>query len=203
MQKPKFPTCLDLHGLPTISIFHILLPFSIFWWCKYPVGFAQPRHRAVRIERNGVSVNASVERRESISNASMLVSPRSLCQNAWFCILKLARRKRIKSFEKMHSRTPTNEQEHCDFFLKICTRKRRQIRPDGTQMSKKSWFGGVLGPCGGVLEPSGPENPPGCILRCENHVRGSPLGDTFWYNSGVFWCFFLLSFHPCAQHGIL
>ena len=81
------------------------------------MGFAQPRHRAVRIERNGVSVNASVERRESISNASMLVSSRSLCQNAWFCILKLARRKRIKSFEKMHSRTPTNEQEHCDFFF--------------------------------------------------------------------------------------
>ena len=106
-------------------------------------------------------------------------------------------------FEKMHSRTPTNEQEHCDFFLKICTRKRRQIRPDGTQMSKKSWFGGVLEPCGGVLEPSGPENPPGCILGCENHVRGSPLGDAFWYNSGVFLCFFLLSFRPCAQDGIL
>ena len=93
--------------------------------------------------------------------------------------------------EKMHSRTHTNEQEHCDFFLKICTRKRRQIRPDGTQMSKKSWFGGVLGPCGGVLEPSGPENPPGCILGCENHVRGSPLGDAFWYNS---WCFFVFFF---------
>ena len=145
-------------------------------WLLYAVGFAQPRHRAVRIERDGVSVNASVERRESISK----------------CF-----------FEKMHSRTPTNEQEHCDFFLKICTRKRRQIRPDGTQMSKKSWFGGVLGPCGGVLEPSGPENPPGCILGCENHVRGSPLGDVFWYNSWCFLCFFLLSFRPCAQNGIL
>ena len=89
------------------------------------------------------------------------------------------------------------------FFLKICTRKRGQIRPDGTQMSKKSWFGGVLGPCGGVLEPSGPENPPGCILGCENHVRGSPLGDAFWYNSRVFLCFFLLFFRPCAQNGIL
>ena len=38
---------------------------------------------------------------------------------------------------------------------------------------------------------------------CENHVRGSPLGDAFWYNSGVFLCFFLLSFRPCAQNGIL
>ena len=89
------------------------------------------------------------------------------------------------------------------FVLEVCPRNRRQIRPDGTQMSDKSWFGGVLGPCGGVLEPSGPENPTGCILGCENHVRGSPLGDAFWYNSGVFLCFFLLSFRPCAQNGIL
>ena len=41
------------------------------------------------------------------------------------------------------------------------------------------------------------------FLGCENHVRGSPLGDAFWYNSGVFLCFFLLSFRPCAQNGIL
>ena len=41
------------------------------------------------------------------------------------------------------------------------------------------------------------------FLGCENHVRGSPLGDAFWYNSGVFLCFFLLSFRPCAQDGIL
>ena len=59
---------------------------------NYPVGFAKPRHRAVRSERNGVSVNASVERRESISNASMLVSPRSLCQNALHTLPFLARR---------------------------------------------------------------------------------------------------------------
>ena len=58
-------------------------------------------------------------------------------------------------------------------------------------MVPKSWFGGVLRPCGGVLEPSGPENSTGCILGCENHVRGSPLGDVFWYNS---WCFFVLFF---------
>ena len=38
---------------------------------------------------------------------------------------------------------------------------------------------------------------------CENHVRGSPLGDAFWYNSRVFLCFFLLFFRPCAQNGIL
>ena len=132
-----------------------------------------------------------------------------------------------------------------------------------SKMVPKSWFGGVLGPCGGVLEPSGPENPPDvffCVFKklrkhkiadrvlqnwvpmqvkllfskglpktqkttknnktrklsshagktsffeflgCENHVRGSPLGDAFWYNSGVFLCFFLLSFRPCAQNGIL
>ena len=41
------------------------------------------------------------------------------------------------------------------------------------------------------------------FLGCENHVRGSPSGDAFWYNSGVFLCFFLFSFRPCAQDGIL
>ena len=29
------------------------------------------------------------------------------------------------------------------------------------------------------------------FLGCENHVRGSPLGDAFWYNS---WCFFVFFF---------
>ena len=61
-------------------------------------------------------------------------------------------------------------------------------------MVPKSWFGGVLGPYGEVLEPSGPENPTGCILGCEKHVRGSPLGDAFWYKSGVFLCFFFVVF---------
>ena len=41
------------------------------------------------------------------------------------------------------------------------------------------------------------------FLGYENHVRGSPSGDAFWYNSGVFLCFFLFSFRPCAQDGIL
>ena len=93
------------------------------------------------------------------------------------------------------------------FFIKNTSKIIPKILPKSVQntskMVRKSWFGGVLGPCGGVLEPSGPENPPGCILGCENHVRGSPLGDAFWYNSGVFLCFFLLSFRPCAQNGIL
>ena len=80
------------------------------------------------------------------------------------------------------------------FCLKILTKNRRQIRPDGTQMSNKSWFGGVLGRCLGVLEPSGPANPPRCILGCENHVRGSPLGDAFWYNSCCFLCVFFVVF---------
>ena len=93
------------------------------------------------------------------------------------------------------------------FFTKNTSKIIPKILPKSVQntskMVPKSRFGGVLGPCGGVLEPSGPENPPGCILGCENHVRGSPLGDAFWYNSGVFLCFFLLSFRPCAQNGIL
>ena len=81
------------------------------------------------------------------------------------------------------------------FFIKNTSRFIPKILPKSVQntskMVPKSWFGGVLGPCGGVLEPSGPENPPGCILGCENHVRGSPLGDAFWYNS---WCFFVFFF---------
>ena len=93
------------------------------------------------------------------------------------------------------------------FFIKNTSKIIPKILPKSVQntskMVPKSWFGGVLGPCGGVLEPSGPENPPGCILGCENHVRGSPLGNAFWYNSGVFLCFFLFSFRPCAQDGIL
>ena len=93
------------------------------------------------------------------------------------------------------------------FFIKNTSKIIPKILPKSVQntskMVPKSWFGGVLGPCGGVLEPSGPENPPGCILGCENHVRGSPLGDVFLYNSNVFLCFFLLSFRPCAQNGIL
>ena len=32
------------------------------------------------------------------------------------------------------------------------------------------------------------------FLGCENHVRGSPLGDAFWYNSGVFCVFFCCLF---------
>ena len=51
----------------------------------------------------------------------------------------------------MHSRTHTDEQENCEHFLKICATNRRQIRPDGTHMSEQSWFGGVLGLCGGGL----------------------------------------------------
>ena len=80
------------------------------------------------------------------------------------------------------------------FFIKNTSNITPKILPKSVQntskMVQKSWFGGVLGPCGGVLEPSGPENPPGCILVCENHVRGSALGDVFWYNSGVFFVFF-------------
>ena len=92
---------------------------------------------------------------------------------------------------RMHSRTRTNEQEQCELFLTICTRNRQQIRTDGTPMSKTSWFGGVLGPCVGVLEPSRPKNSPGCILGRETHVRRSPSGDVFWYNL----CCFLLFFY--------
>ena len=81
------------------------------------------------------------------------------------------------------------------FFIKNTSNITPKILPKSVQntskMVPKSWFGGVLGPCGGVLEPSGPENPPGCILGCENHVRGSPLGGAFWYNS---WCFFVFFF---------
>ena len=84
------------------------------------------------------------------------------------------------------------------FFIKSTSNITPKILPKSVQntskMVPKSWFGGVLGPCGGVLEPSGPESPPGCILGCENHVRGSPLGDAFWYNSGVFLCFFCCLF---------
>ena len=153
------------------------------------------------------------------------------------------------------------------FFIKNTSNIIPKILPKSVQntskMVPKSWFGGVLGPCGWVLEPSGPENPPDvffCVFKklrkrkiadrvlqnwapmqvkllfskglpktqkttknnktrklsshagktsffeflgCENHVRGSPLGDAFWYNSGVCLCFFLLSFRPCAQNGIL
>ena len=93
------------------------------------------------------------------------------------------------------------------FFIKNTSKIILKILPKSVQktskMVPKSRFRGVLGPCGEVLEPSGPENPTGCILGCESHVRGSPLGDAFWYNSGVFLCFFLLSFRPCAQNGIL
>ena len=84
------------------------------------------------------------------------------------------------------------------FFIKNTSKIIPKILPKSVQntskMVPKSWFGGVLGPCGGVLEPSGPENPPGCILGCENHVRGSPLGDAFWYNSWCFLCFFFVVF---------
>ena len=84
------------------------------------------------------------------------------------------------------------------FFIKNTSKIIPTILPKSFQntskMVPKSWFGGVLGPCGGVLEPSGPENPPGCILRCENHVRGSPLGDAFWYNSSCFFVFLFVVF---------
>ena len=40
-------------------------------------------------------------------------------------------------------------------------------------------------------------------FRMRKHVRGSPSGNVFWYNSDVFLCFFLFSFRPCAQHRIL
>ena len=105
--------------------------------------------------------------------------------------------------EKMHSRTHTNEQENCERFLEICTTNQRQIRPSGTQLSQSSWFGGVLGPCGGVLEPSGPKGPPGCILGCENHVRGPLFGNVFWYCLRCFFFFVLLSSRHCIQNGIL
>ena len=63
----------------------------------------------------------------------------------------------------------------------------------------------LLGPSWAILEPSWAIldhlGSSWAILR--DHVRGSPLGDAFWYNSGVFLCFFLLSFRPCAQNGIL
>ena len=69
------------------------------------------------------------------------------------------------------------------FFIKNTSKIIPKILAKSVQntskMVPKSWFGGVLGPCGGVLEPSGPENPPGCILGCENHVRGLPLGHVF------------------------
>ena len=92
-------------------------------------------------------------------------------------------------FEKMHSRTPTNEQEHCDFFLKICTRKRRQIRPDGTQMSKKSWFGGVLGPYGGSWSPAGPKTRPDTFLDAKTTFVAHPWGMLFG-TILVFFCVF-------------
>ena len=84
------------------------------------------------------------------------------------------------------------------FFIQNTAKIIPKIVPTSIQntskMVPKSWFGSVLGLCGRVLEPSGPENPPGCILGCENHVRGSPLGDVFWYNSGVFLCFCFVVF---------
>ena len=88
--------------------------------------------------------------------------------------------------------------------LKLCTRNRQQIRPDGTQMSKRSWFGGVLGPCVGVLEPSGPKNPPGCILGRETTFVAHPRGLVFGTIRVVFvFCFFWLPFRLCDQNGIL
>ena len=103
----------------------------------------------------------------------------------------------------MHSRTHTNEQEHCYFVRKyalgIDDKSDQVAHTLATNHGLEASWGRVWG----VLEPGWPKNPPGCILGCENHVRGSPLGDAFWYNSGVFLCFFLLSFRPCAQNGIL
>ena len=102
-------------------------------------------------------------------------------------------------FEKMHSRTPTNEQEHCD----ICTRKRRQIRLDGIQISKKSWFGGSWGRKWGVLEPNVPKDSHGCILGCEKTFEAHSRGMFFGTVCIVFLCLFLLFACHCAQNGIV
>ena len=115
---------------------------------RYPVGFAQPRHRAVRIERNGVSVNASVERRESISNASMLVSPRSLCQNALHTLPFLARRgKREQCFSQ---KTPPK-------LYQKSFQNRSKIPPKWCQNRglEVSW-----GRVGGSWSPAGPKTHP-------------------------------------------
>jgi len=46
----------------------------------------------------------------------------------------------------------------------------------------KSWFGGVLGPCGGVLEPSGPENPPDVFFCVFKKLRKHKIADRVLQN---------------------
>ena len=91
----------------------------------------------------------------------------------------------------MHSRTHTNEQEHCECFLRKCTRNRRQIRPDGTQMSNKSWFGGVLGPCGEGLGAQRAKRPTRMHFRMRKPRSWLTLRACFLVQFVLFFVFFL------------
>ena len=97
-------------------------------------------------------------------------------------------------FEKMHSRTPTNEQEHCDFFLKICTRKRRQIRPDGMQMSKKIVVWRCLGAVWGGLGAQRARKPTRMHFRMRKPRSWLTLGGCFLVQFVVCFVFFFVVF---------
>ena len=101
--------------------------------------------------------------------------------------------------EKMHSRTHTSEQEHCEHFLKICIPNRRQIRPGGTHMSNKSGFGGVLGLCGEGLGARRDQSPNPMHCRMRKSRSRLTLGGWLLVQFALFFalCFIVFStLHP-------
>ena len=77
------------------------------------------------------------------------------------------------------------------FFLKICTRKRRQIRPDGTQMSKQIVVWRCLGAVWGGLGAQRARKPTRMHFRMRKPRSWLTLGDCFFVQ---FWCFFVFFF---------
>ena len=101
-----------------------------------------------------------------------------------------------------HSRTHSNEQEYCEPFLKICTRNRRQIRPDGIQMSNKSLFVGVSGPCVGSLGAQQAQKPTRMHFRLREPRSWLTIGGCFLVQFVLSFACFLLCFRHCAQVGL-
>ena len=80
----------------------------------------------------------------------------------------------------------------------ICTRNRRQIRLDGTQMSNKSWFGGVFGPCGEGLGAQRAQRPAQMHFRMRKPCSWLTLWGWFFVQFVLFFIFVVVfsTMHP-------
>ena len=92
--------------------------------------------------------------------------------------------------EKMHSRTHTNEQSHCEFSLDNMHQESttNQTRWHANERQIVVWR--CLGAVCGGLGAQRAQKPARMQFWTENHVRGSPSGDVFWYKLGFVFVLF-------------